>query len=179
VPESASSLTTAIASGDTEALARFYERYFDFILREARSVSGGDEAVGLDVVQDTMLRVVRSLRPLESEEHLRRWLRVVVRHVARDRLRAETRRRRRERATADEVIVAHAERTDDRLAWLQREIDAMSDAEQRLLVDRFGFGRTLRSIGESVGLSPGAVDGRIGRLLNTLRRRAGETFHDA
>ncbi len=36
---------------------------------------------------------------------------------------------------------------------------------------RHRFGWTLQDIGRALGLSPGAVDGRLRRLVRTLRKR--------
>ena len=60
-------LTAAIARGDPTAFGRFYELWFDPALALARSISGRDESFCLDVVQDCMLRVVRSMKPLATE----------------------------------------------------------------------------------------------------------------
>ena len=92
--------TAAIAAGDTAAFARFYDRWFDTVYAEAARATGRDEAFCLDVVQDAMMRVIRSMRPLPAEDDVRRWLRAVVHSCAYDRLRSETRRRRRETAAA-------------------------------------------------------------------------------
>jgi DNA-directed RNA polymerase specialized sigma24 family protein len=72
-------LTTAIASGDTEAFGRFYDRWFDWSVAEARRATGRDESFCLDVVQDAMMRVIKSMKPLPHEAALYRWMRVVIR----------------------------------------------------------------------------------------------------
>lgn len=171
MPESVFQLTSAIASGDTEAFSRFYEAWFVTVLTEARVASLRDEQFCLDIVQETMLRVIRGLKPINDHEHLRRWLRVVVQSCCIDALRRERRRRVRDRSAA--APDAHAApRGDDRIPWLLAQLDEL-DAEQRRLLDmRFRFGWTLRRIGAVMGLREGAVDGRINRALLSLRRRA-------
>lgn len=172
-------LTKAIASGNTEAFTFFYRSRFDSMYGEARRVTGRDEAFCLDVVQDAMLRVIRSMRRKSSEEHLRAWLRVVVHTCAYDRLRKELRRRRWEQ-TAASLPIADPAPTDthEKMAWVQRELSRADDPETRLLVMRYKLDWTLRRIGETLGLGPGAVDGRIGRAVTGMRRRAEETFHE-
>ena len=172
-------LTAAIASGDTEVFARFYRSRFDAMHAEARRSTGRDESFCLDVVQDAMIRVIRSMKPMDTEQHLNTWLRVVVRSCAYDRLRKEVRRRRWEKSA---VEARQAEPTDEvlseKVAWLGRELAAMNDAQVRLLTMRYRFGWTLQRIGAAVGLKPGAVDGRLARLVAALRRRAQETFDE-
>lgn len=172
-------LTAGIASGDTQAFTRFYRSRFDQMYAEARRATGRDEAFCLDVVQDAMLRVIRSIKPVETEQHLRTWLRAVVQSCAYDRMRQEARRRRWERHAAEcrEGETVDGE-LDAKLAWLGRELAAIDDAQARLLVMRYRFGWTLQRIGAALGLKPGAVHGRLGRVIALLRRRGEETFHE-
>ena len=59
-------LTGAIAAGDTDAFSRFYRARFDQMLAEAVRATGRDESFCLDVVQDAMMRVIRSMKPMSS-----------------------------------------------------------------------------------------------------------------
>lgn len=61
---------------------------------------------------------------------------------------------------------------------LERELQALNDRDVQLLLMRHRFGWTLKRIGDALGLKPGAVDGRIRRVLTKLRRRAKEQSHD-
>lgn len=172
-------LTAAIASGDSEAFARFFHGRFSQMYADARRATQRDEAFCLDVVQDAMVRVIRSVKVLETEQRLRNWLRVVVQTCAYDRLRTELRRKQRESAVggpnepspSDEAAI-------ERLAWLRSELSDTDDPATQLLVMRYRLGWTLESIGTALGLKAGAVDGRIQRAVAQLRRRAQETFED-
>jgi len=166
-------LTAAIASGDTEAFGVFYEQWFDHILLEARLASRRDEQFCLDLVQDTMMRVIRSMKTFDHEDGLRRWLRVVVQTCCIDLFRAESRRRRREHS--HQSLAGHAEyfnEHDERLVWLESQLAALEPDDAKLLDMRFRFGWTLARIASTLGLSTGAVDGRLNRLLAALRGRA-------
>lgn len=179
------SLTEAIASGNTEAFASFYRQWFDTMYAQARNASGRDESFCLDVVQDAMLRVIKSVPAMASDDDLRRWLRVVVQSCAYDRFREESRRTAREQRSVavrgsndSSAEVGAAEHTVDRIRWLERELQALNDRDVQLLLMRHRFGWTLKRIGDALGLKPGAVDGRIRRVLSKLRRRAKEQSHD-
>lgn len=178
--ESIQQMTAAIASSDTEAFARFYKARFDSMYAEARRCTRRDESFCLDVVQDAMMRVIKSMSPMGSEGSLSAWLRTVVQCSAYDRLRAEARRARRERAAVQHRPPEQAvdEDLDEKLAWLRREWARLDQQQARLLVMRYRFGWTLRRIGEALGLKPGAVDGRLSRAVGELRSRAPEQFHD-
>ena len=169
-------LTSAIASGDPEAFTRFYEERFDGMLAMARQATGRDESFCMDVVQDAMLRVIRRLPIIDEEPALSAWIRRVVLSAAYDRLRAEHRRARRElRVARDRAPSADAGATDDeRLAWLRERIAELEPEAASLIRLRFGLGWTLARIGESLGLKPGAVDGRIGRVAKGIREQVEE-----
>ena len=169
-------LTAAIASGDTEAFGRFYETWFDFMYAQARRATGRDEATCLDIVQDAMMKVIHSIRPFDEEARFRPWLRAVVINCAYDRLRSESRRIAREQTASTNKTETDIEELEDRLAWLRGELASMDEHSTRLIIMRHRFGWTLQQIGAAVGLSPGAVDGRLRRTLSTLRKKGSETF---
>ncbi len=177
LPSETRTRTAAVASGDTEAFARFFNEWFEWMGREATRLSGRDDAFCADIVQDSMMRVIRSLKPIDSEDDLRRWLRVVVRSCVYDRLRAEARRRARDRAAARPARRQPDPDLQGRIRWLERELQSIGDANTDLLIMRYRFGWTLQQIGAAMGLKTGAVDGRLRRLLGTLRRRERER-HD-
>lgn len=171
-------ITTAIASGDSEAFSRFYRQWFGAALAEARRASGCDEQFCLDVVQNTMLRVIRSLKPMDTEAALRAWMRVVVQSCCADLLRTERRRMKRERNAAAASPQALARDLDDRLAWLREQLMTIEPEQRHLLAMRYRMGWTLERIGRALGIKPGAVDGRINRSLASLRASAKEEIHD-
>ncbi len=177
---SARELTARIARGDREAFTEFYHRWFDRLYAEARRITNRDESFCLDVVQDAMIRVIRSLRPVETERQLTAWLKTVVRAAAYDRLRGVLRRQQREasRHSADAVDYdddGACEALRDRLRWLRRELASMDGSNARLLVMRYRLGWTLERIGAVLGIAAGAVDGRIRRAVAGLKERAKET----
>ena len=178
--ESIRTLTHAIATGDTEAFGRFYEQWFDVALAQARRCSGRDEQFCLDVVQQAMMRVIRSIKPMQSEADVSRWLRAVVQSCCYDLLRSELRRARREQVHRT-VQSANAPEPDidDRLEWLRMELANLDPEVARMLSLRFRLGWTLQRIGAACGLKPGAVDGRITRALASLRAKAPEDSHES
>ena len=177
LPSETRTRTAAVASGDTEAFARFFNEWFEWMGREAARLSGRDDAFCADIVQDSMMRVIRSLKPVDGADDLRRWLRVVVRSCVYDRLRAESRRRARDRTAGRPASRQADPDLQGRIRWLERELQSIGDANADLLLMRYRFGWTLQQIGAVLGLKAGAVDGRLRRLLSTLRGRERER-HD-
>jgi RNA polymerase sigma factor (sigma-70 family) len=179
--DSVHSLTAGLAAGDSRAVEVFYRRYFDQLYAQARRASGRDEAFCLDVVQESVLRVLRSVRPASSEAQLGAWLRLVVQTTAYDLLRSETRRQRRELLAVGlgGYEQRRPEPTDaERLQWLRSQIAALDPEIARIIEMRFTDRWTLARIAQRLGLSVGTVDGRLRRALRQLRARAKENRHE-
>lgn len=180
--ESVRELTSAIASGDTEAFARLYRAWFDFALAEARQCTGRDEQFCLDAVHEAMLRVIRRLKPLNGEAALAAWLRTAVHSACMDLLRKETRlhrRNARSRNRDSNTSSPEALQSDgERLQWLRQQLARVDATSARALDMRFRLNMTLSRIGEALHLKTGAVDGRINRTIASLRAAAREDAHD-
>lgn len=170
-------LTQAIASGDSAALAVFYEQWFDWMYAVAHAATRRDEAFCLDVVQDSMLRVIKSIKRMETREDLERWLTTVIKRAAIDRMRHDSRATARDRKVGEANGSEPAQRsTTEEREWVTRAVRSLSPDDQELLLHRHQLGRTLAQIGAARGRSPGAVHGRMMRLLAMLRRDAKEAF---
>ena len=177
-PDDTLALTTAMAAGDPAAVAAFYRGHFPLLYAAARRATGGaDEATCLDVVQDAVLRIVRTVRPVASAGQLRAWAVLVVRTVAYDHLRAAARRWRHEAA----VVVAPGgpQGADgEQRAWLADRLSELDPALVRLIDLRYQHRWTLARIAAAVGLPVGTVDGRLRRAISQLRHAAAEAFDD-
>lgn len=177
-------LTGAIARGDVQAFAAFYEAWFDRAHALARSISRRDEAFCLDVVQDSMMRVVRSMPALQTERAVQAWMARTLFTVTVDRIRQEHRRNRRERKAA-EPEAAHSsvhpqESAEEReqLEWIRDRLAELPEEDRHLVLGRFREDKTLQALGESLGISTNAAHGRIWRIVQRLRRAAEGMFRD-
>jgi RNA polymerase sigma factor (sigma-70 family) len=181
-------LTAAMAAGDQDAVARFYGRYFDWLYAQARRATRRDEAFCLDVVQDAVLRIVRTVRSAKSAGQFHAWMRLVVRTTALDKLRGENSRIRRETAVvamrASDGGMSHDDAPpfdDSDLAqrqWLADQIRQCDPRIVQLIELRYEKNWTLRRIATFLGLSVGTIDGRLRRAINDLRLRAMKEFDD-
>jgi RNA polymerase sigma factor (sigma-70 family) len=175
--ERTAQLTAALAAGEPRAVESFYRRYFDWLYAQARAFTRRDESFCLDVVQDAVLRIVRSVRMVESETQFRAWLRLVVQTVACDRLRADARRQHRELvAAACRADSVHVDDDNDesQLPWLKQQIARLDPQLVRMIEMRYEQSWTLGRIARFFGLSVGTIDGRLRRALKQLRDRAME-----
>jgi len=162
-------LTRSIPRGDPEALTWLYRSRVDRLMAHVRARTRRDENFCLDAVQETFLRVIRMLPPLDTEAALDAWLLRTLDRCALDALRGEARRRRRETGRASEPSASSSSARIDEAA-LGRRLAALPSTTQQLLEARYRFGWTLARIGAWVGLAPGAVDGRITRAIERLRK---------
>jgi RNA polymerase sigma factor (sigma-70 family) len=170
-------LAEAIRAGDEEAFNLFYDRYADRTYRYLFSLLPQDEAVVCDAFQETMLRVVRYIKPM-SDEVLWGWLTRVARTALYDQLRRSKRRAKREEAYGKEhppEAWPDAEAADEHLlASLREAIDAL-DGQDREWVEAFYFRReTQGDIAKRFGMTRKAVASRMGRIRAALRERAKE-----
>ena len=183
VPQTVEKLTAAMSAGDSRAVEEFYRRYFEELYSYACRFTGRDEAFCLDVVQEAVLRIIRSVRGVRSESQLNAWLRLVVQTAAYDLLRAESRRRRREMAVAVAPGSIAQDEGDDppneqRLAWLRDRISEMDEQIVGMIEMRYQRNWTLARIARTLGFSIGTVDGRLRRALRALRRKAAEQIDE-
>ena len=167
-------LTAAIASGDPEAFAQFYKAKFDYVYAVARRSTGYDEQACLDIVQDTMMRVIRYMKPFDEAKSLSNWLTRVTRSVAIDHLRKERRRRAREQRAAE----GRRQEPDDvpselheRIEWLRREMRGVDRVSAEIIELRYRGGLTLEAIGRRLGMGTGAVHGRLTRTIARLQKK--------
>lgn len=169
-------LSAAMVRGDGTAVEAFYRAYFDRMYAEARRASRRDEAFCLDVVQEAVLRILRTIRPVESEAQLSAWIKLVIRTSAYDLLRSERRRRVREQNALGHIEPAAND--PEQLAWLQEKLRSVDPKIAELIELRFGRGWTLARIAGRLGLTTAAVDGRLRRALHSLRHAAREEWDD-
>ncbi|MFT3784666.1 MAG: sigma-70 family RNA polymerase sigma factor [Tepidisphaeraceae bacterium] len=163
VPE----LSRAMARGDRAAFDRFYRAYFDWMYRVAAACTKRDESFCLDVVQDAVVRVVKSIQPMQSEAHLKNWLRLVVRTCALDRLRSEQRRIARNRAIRRADLMPSE--SLDHVELLAHVLSKLDPQLVRLIELRYAQGFTLARLATMFGSTTGAIDGRLKRAITRLR----------
>jgi RNA polymerase sigma factor (sigma-70 family) len=161
-------VTTAIAGGSKRAFAAWYGPWYDWSIQETARLTGRDLSFCHDVVQDVMLSVIRAMPPMPDEARQRGWLRRTLINRARDHLRRDLRRLRRERdrggpARSADTVAAH--RRD-----LHQALRRLDEASSTLLRWRFDLGWTLARIGRELGLSTSAADGRVRSAVTKLQK---------
>lgn len=166
------------------ALDAFYRAWFDRAVALVASLTRRDEAFCLDAVQDAFLRLVRRPPPVwvDSPELLDAWFTRIVHAAALDRLRSDSRRAARDRASdavgSPPTNPAHAAQTGELVRRLEHLITELDAHEHALLRARTMSGAGLAQIGAAVGLTVGAVHGRLRRITSRLARAAASDQFD-
>ena len=169
-------------SGDSESFAEFYRAMFPVMLREAKRSSGRDEPTCLDLVQESMLKAIKSIKPIANQHQVEAWSRAVVKSVTWDWLRRQSKTPM--RSFEDTAPVRNDRDQDEltpgeiaaRLVWLEEELQSLPTDLRSMIALRYRLGWTLNAIGAQFGLRAGAVDGRIRRAVERLKSKASREY---
>jgi RNA polymerase sigma-70 factor (ECF subfamily) len=165
---------------DPEALTALVDQYSPRVYALLYRLTGSRD-VADDLLQDTFLRVVRTIGEYEESGRFEAWLFRIAANLARDRVR----RSRRRGVTASleafdpEVLPVRADRTADnpeaRLAGheasehLAAGLEQLSDPEREILMLRHYSELSFREIAEVLGIPIGTALARAHRALGRLR----------
>ena len=166
-------MTARMADGDETAFKAFYEGYCDRLFRYLLLLTRGNEDLARDLLQTTMVKVVRSPREFRTESQLWNWLAAIARNSFIDSL------RRTQRAPQlvpllpqdePETPLVPADDSDaplfDALDGCLNELDAN---EQGLIEAVYFKGGSHHSVAEQQNTTPKAVESKLARLRQKLR----------
>ncbi|HEX2676360.1 MAG TPA: RNA polymerase sigma factor [Polyangiales bacterium] len=178
-PEPLLRATTAALNGDTAALRVLLTALAPDIARVARCVLGSTAAELDDVVQESLLGLVRALPGFRAESSLRRFAnRIAVRTAI------GARRRQRVRRGHDERFFSHAAPLDHtapdpenqyrsarREALLARLLDELPEAQAETLALRVVLGFSLEETARATNVPENTVRSRLRLAREALRER--------
>ncbi len=170
-----SDLASALANGDAEALRCLYRRHHREVRAFACRLLGGDRSAAEDLVQDTFIQLVRSVRSYRGEAPLRGFILGVAANLARHRLRARARRHALFSRLA--LLTASEARGPEELVASEQLATRLSKAMERLPVDqRLAFvlceleERSSREAAEILGTNDSTVRARVRAARSRLQR---------
>jgi RNA polymerase sigma-70 factor (ECF subfamily) len=174
-----------VRRGDGEALAEFFDTYFDLIYSLAYRLLGNRHTAE-DVTQEVFLRVQRAAGSLDTGKDPRPWLRTITTNICRDHWRSFEAKLARKAVVADDpevpgpALTADTPQADARLleeekqAHVQRAIMELPEDLREIVILRDYEGLDHQAIAEIVDASHAAVRKRYSRALTRL----GELLQD-
>ena len=177
-------LADYVASGSERAFRELVARYVDLVYSTALRLVEGDTHRAEDVAQTVFVDLARMAAELSPSSALGGWLHRHTCFVARTVMRGERRRQARERQAME--MSALDNHPDNALAEiapvLDEAINELGADDRDAILLRFFERRTLRSVGEALGVSENVAQKRVARGLQelaTLLRRRGFTLSAA
>lgn len=169
----ARTLIPEILAGNEKAFNEFYDCYCDRLFRYLLVMTRGNEPLTRELLQQVFLKVIRYLKPFESDEVLWSWLTQLCKTSYIDHLR----RSRRESGASFENLVANVaiesaglEPDKELLEALQCSLRKLDD-DERKLIDLFYFeDRAQREVAVELGVTVKAIESKLGRVRQRLRK---------
>jgi len=189
-PETDSDLLGQFAEHQSEtAFAALVERHVNLVYSVAVRETGDGSQAG-EITQAVFIILARKVSQLRHRRALAGWLFQTTRLTAKNFLRSELRRRRREQEAYVQSTLEHSgdvssSAAADDTVWqqlaplLDAAVETLGEADRCALVLRFYEGHTLREVGAVLGANEAAAKKRVSRALEKLRKlfaKRGVTF---
>lgn len=165
-----------LARSDEAAFRLLVDRHLALVHGVALRVTGNED-LARDASQRTLIRLALQAARVPRDASLPAWLHRMARHQAIDLLRAEDRRRKRERHA---LFSSSAMGNPDPMnSWaalapvLDDLVNRLPDADRDVLLRRYYGNESHAQIGRQLGLSEDAVRKRAARALEKLRALLG------
>lgn len=152
------------------AFAALVERHIDLVYATAlRSVQ--DPHLARDIVQKVFIQLACKPGSIRDARVLAGWLYRTARFTAASTLRTERRRREHEKAAMDlNTLQPDSPSLCQALApYLDEAMDALDPVDQGAVALRFFEGKSLREVGQVLGMSDDAAQKRVSRAVEKLR----------
>ena len=167
-----SELLRRYAEGQSnEAFAVLVQRYVNLVYSVAFRQAGNPHYAE-EIAQAVFIILARKALQLRHQRAISSWLFQTTRLTAKNFLRSEARRQRREQEAYMESIPTEPAHE----AWanlshlLDPAVESLGETDRRAIVLRFYEGRNLREVGQALGASEAAAEKRVHRALLKLRK---------
>ncbi|MGA2660183.1 MAG: sigma-70 family RNA polymerase sigma factor [Verrucomicrobiota bacterium] len=157
-----------IRSRSQEAFRQLVDRHLAMVLSAARRLVG-DAHLAEEVAQGVFATLAQKAGALGAAPGVGGWLYNTTRHVAMHVVRTEHRRREREQAAAAMQTLETNDAMEPILDDLDPAMAELEEGERNALVLRYLEDRSLREVGEELGISEDAARMRVNRALERLR----------
>ncbi|MEM1223579.1 MAG: RNA polymerase sigma factor [Verrucomicrobiota bacterium] len=169
--EDVPTLTRRMAAGDEAAYRSFFAEYFPRMCTYGSKLTSGNEALAQDLVQDTLLRVVRNIKPMDSADELWCWLVLLLRCSFIDAVRKHKRYSSllESYALNLELGSAPTKISLSNSEALYRALQRLRKEERKLLLAKYYDDSSYSEIASVLGISEKAIESRLGRLRRKMK----------
>jgi RNA polymerase sigma factor (sigma-70 family) len=156
-----------------EAFGELVRRYTNLVYSAAKRRLGS-EMLAQDAARAVFIRLAKNPPSLSREAELTGWLHRTTLHVSIDLWRSEARRRaREEHAVAMQPILDEDRSWADIRPCLDEALDELDDSDREIILLRFFNHKSMRELGDALGISDDAAKMRVSRAVARLRDQLG------
>lgn len=159
-------------TGDQEAFAQLFERYYSFLYKYLLKLTL-DEDVSADLAQDTMIKCYTNLASFKSEGKFSTWMISISTRLYMDLLRKQKRERNRFnqlKRTLTRQLSWHASTRGMEWSDVFIDFNQLEDEWRVPILLRHYYGYSYDEVGEIMGIRSGTVKSRVHHGLKKLRK---------
>ena len=158
-------LSRKIMGGDHAAFTTFYHAFFMRLYRYLLVCSQGRESLVQEAVQETMLRIIKHIKPFSTEKDLWAWVCCVARSALVDLLRKEQRH---QQHLAIQTPVEQGIDSDLQ-EHLRHCLDQLDVQDGALIEGKYYQAQTYETLAVKYRMTPKAVESRLARIRKKLK----------
>ena len=162
-------LVAAAQKGDAESFSRVCEQYYRPLVAVAYAQLA-DRDMAEDAAQEALLAAYRGITRLKKPDRFAGWLTSICRNIATDMVRARARQKHAESADCGPVRSA-SRRESDTVAVVRELISRLEPGMKEVVYLRYYSRMSYARIAQALGISEEAVNGRLRRARNKIRRQ--------
>ena len=185
-------LIQKLRSGDSTAMAEFYNIYRSRLYTLVLAQVDQNQAVAEDIVQETFLAALGSLDKFRGDSQLYTWLRSIAFHKLNDYYRRQVKQPRAQESSPDFDAMKQLEQTGndepETIAVMESEevrqsvqhaLEQLPQNYQEVLVLKYLEEMPVLEISQVMGRSPKSVEGLLSRARKAMRANLGDSNHEA
>jgi RNA polymerase sigma-70 factor, ECF subfamily len=165
LPSAIHELTKAAACGDESACRDFFNQFCDRLYRYLLGATRGDQDLSRELLSISMIKAVRTVRAMNTDADVWRWLTTIARNTFIDHCRKN--RRFSVSEIPESLAIANPDRTLQHA--LNECLDELS-AEEREVIERYYFeNESQMDVANATNCSRKAVESWLARIRQKLR----------
>jgi RNA polymerase sigma-70 factor (ECF subfamily) len=170
-------LMTAVMAGDQVALAALVTRHHAPLLGHLYRLAGGDRPLAEDLVQETLLHVLRQ-RTYRCDRPFKPWLYMIATNLARDYFKSAAVRQRWRESDSEEAFLHLYDREPspeeqvlavEQGSEVRAALARLREEDRVVVLLRFYQGFSLQEIAEALHIPLGTVKSRLSAGVHRLR----------